>query len=331
MQEHCDRLVAARLQADIMGTDTVIVARTDAEAASLLDSNIDPRDHPFILGATNPNLRPVNEVMSAAAAAGASADKVNDIAKEWTASAGLMRYPEAVARAIERSGLPDAQTRLKHWASKAYTLGHDQARALAAELLGGPAKLPHFDWEAPRSREGYYKVRGGVDYCVARARAFAPHADLLWMETAKPILEEARQFAHGVHEAFPRQMLAYNLSPSFNWDSAGMTEAQMASFNRDLGQLGYVFQFITLAGFHADGLITARLSREYGQHGIIKYVDLVQRQERAEQVDLLTHQRWSGADLMDRQVRLATGGISSTSAMGEGVTEAQFKAPLARL
>jgi isocitrate lyase len=331
IQEHCDRLAAARLQADIMGTDTVIVARTDAEAATLLDSNVDHRDHPFILGATNPNSRSVNEIMAEAAKHGANADEINNLAQQWIIEAKLMRYPEVIAIAIQNSGQRNSLELLNKWNSVSYSLSHSEARILASKLLGGIHKLPHFDWEAPRSREGYYKIRGGVDYCVARARAFARHADLLWMETAKPNLDEAREFAHGVHEAIPHQMLAYNLSPSFNWDQAGMTESQMASFNQDLGKLGFVFQFITLAGFHADGLITARLSKAFGQDGIIKYVDLIQRQERHEQVDLLTHQRWSGADLMDRQVKLATGGISSTSAMGEGVTEAQFKQPRAKL
>ncbi|CAM9274621.1 unnamed protein product [Discosporangium mesarthrocarpum] len=234
-----------------------------------------------------------------------------------------MRYPEVVEAALHaQPGLRGRDQRLKEWSEKAYSLSHQEARNLAKALLDGSEVC--FDWEAPRSREGYYRIRGGVDYCIARGRAFAPHADLLWMETAKPNLHEARLFAEGVKATHPHQKLAYNLSPSFNWDAAGMSKVDMAAFNRELGRLGFVWQFITLAGFHSNGLIISRLAKEYGRHGVIKYVELVQRQEREEQVDLLTHQKWSGANLMDKQVNIITGGLASTSAMGEGVTEAQF-------
>ncbi|CAM9540038.1 unnamed protein product [Ectocarpus sp. 6 AP-2014] len=339
MQEHCDRLVAARLQADIMGTETVIVARTDAEAASLLDNNVDPRDHPFIMGATVPGTRrgevfrfcrPLNDLVREARAGGASFEAIDKLSKDWGEKAGLMRFPEAVEAAIHSMrGLQGRDQRLQEWKSKAYSLSNAEARVLSARLLGG--KQVYFDWDAPRSREGYFKLKGGVDYCVARQEtgcAYAQHADLLWMETAKPNLPEARAFAEGIHAAVPHQKLAYNLSPSFNWDAAGMSKQEMAAFNRELGRLGFVWQasdeFITLAGFHSDGLIVSRLAKEYGKHGVIKYVELVQRPERNEQVDILTHQKWSGANLMDKQVNIATGGLASTSAMGEGVTESQF-------
>ncbi|CAN0131923.1 unnamed protein product [Pylaiella littoralis] len=323
MQEHCDRLVAARLQADIMGTETVIVARTDAEAASLLDNNVDPRDHPFIMGATVPGTRALNDILREAQAGGATFAVVDNLSKDWSKKAGLMRFPEAVETAIHStSGLRGRAQRLAEWKSKAYGLSNAEARALSTRLLDG--KEVYFDWDAPRSREGYFKLKGGVDYCIARGRAYAKHADLLWMETAKPNIPEARAFAEGIHAAVPHQKLAYNLSPSFNWDAAGMTKQEMALFNRELGRLGFVWQFITLAGFHSDGLIASRLAKEYGKHGVIKYVELVQRPERNEQVDILTHQKWSGANLMDKQVNTATGGLASTSAMGEGVTESQF-------
>lgn len=124
---------------------------------------------------------------------------------------------------------------------------------------------------------------------------------------------------------FPHQMLAYNLSPSFNWDASGMTDQDLASFNDDLGRLGYTWQFITLAGFHSNGLIVTELARSFGDRGMLAYVQTVQRQERDKQVELLTHQKWSGAELIDNMVNVASGGISSTAAMGAGVTEAQFK------
>ena len=119
-------------------------------------------------------------------------------------------------------------------------------------------------------------------------------------------------------------MLAYNLSPSFNWDASGMSDNQLAIFNDELGALGFVWQFITLAGFHANGLIITELARSYGDKGMLAYVQSIQRKERDANVELLTHQKWSGAELVDQMVTTASGGISSTSAMGEGVTEAQF-------
>jgi len=144
------------------------------------------------------------------------------------------------------------------------------------------------------------------------------------METAKPILSQAQEFASGVHSYFPGKMLAYNLSPSFNWDAAGMGDAQIESFTGDLGRLGYVWQFITLAGFHSNGLISHQFVEGFAERGMGAYVEMIQRQERALGVELLKHQAWSGAGLMDSQVSIATGGSSSTAAMGAGVTEEQF-------
>jgi len=149
-------------------------------------------------------------------------------------------------------------------------------------------------------------------------------ADLIWMETKIPSLTDAEKFARGVKTIYPHQMLSYNLSPSFNWDASGMTDTQLSSFNDDLGKLGYVWQFITLAGFHSNGMITTELARSYGKEGILAYVRDIQRREREGKVELLTHQRWSGAELVDRMVSVASGGQSSTAAMGDGVTEKQF-------
>ena len=119
-------------------------------------------------------------------------------------------------------------------------------------------------------------------------------------------------------------MLAYNLSPSFNWDASGMTDRELARFNDDLGKLGYAWQFITLAGFHSNGLVVTKLSRSYANEGMLAYVRDIQRQEKVEEVELLKHQKWSGAELVDRMVNVASGGQSSTAAMGTGVTEDQF-------
>lgn len=173
-------------------------------------------------------------------------------------------------------------------------------------------------------REGYYQLRPGIEYCIQRARAYSPYADLIWMETKIPGIPDAAKFSQGVRSVHPHQMLAYNLSPSFNWDASGMTDAEIGRFNDDLGRLGYVWQFITLAGFHSNGLIITELARAFADRGMIAYCELIQRQEREKKVELLTHQRWSGAELIDQMVNVASGGVSSTAAMGEGVTEAQF-------
>merc|ERR1712187_51279 len=134
----------------------------------------------------------------------------------------------------------------------------------------------------------------------------------------------AQKFAKEVRAAVPHQMLAYNLSPSFNWDSAGMTDAQMESFIWDLAKLGFCWQFITLAGFHSDALGIDLFAREYAKHGMRAYVQLIQRQEREHGVETLTHQKWSGAELADAYLQTVTSGKSSTDILGAGVTESQF-------
>ena len=143
------------------------------------------------------------------------------------------------------------------------------------------------------------------------------------METATPNLKEASIFARSVKQIYPHQIFAYNLSPSFNWDATNMSDKELAEFNDELGRLGFTWQFITLAGFHANGLQVSTFAKNYGREGMLAYVRDIQRQERKHSVPLLTHQKWSGAELVDRMVNTATGG-SSTSAMGEGVTEKQF-------
>merc|ERR1712216_493861 len=152
---------------------------------------------------------------------------------------------------------------------------------------------------AARSVEGYYRIKGSNEFCIQRAIAFAPYADAVWMETGKPILAQAKQFATEVRAAVPHQMLAYNLSPSFNWDGAGMTEDQMESFVWDLAKLGFCWQFITLAGFHCDALSIDNFAKAYATKGARAYVELIQREERKNGVETLTHQKWSGSEIVD--------------------------------
>lgn len=329
VREHITRLAAARLQCDIMRTQTVIVARTDAEAATLLNNNVDDIDAAFILGSTNPNQQGLNallrELAESAAAAGAacedSAPRRAKLSAQWERKAGLATYPETVARAIAESpAVANKAQCLADWGARHRGLSLAAQRELAQQL----GVDPYWCCEKPRSVEGYYRVRGGVDYCIARAVAYAPYCDVIWMETKSPVLAEAQAFARAVRARWPGKMLAYNLSPSFNWDAAGLSDSQIRDFQLELGRAGFVWQFITLAGFHANSLITTHFARAYAKDYMLAYVNLVQRQEQRLGVSTLMHQRWSGAELADAMLRAATGGLASTAAMGEGSTEAQF-------
>ncbi|KAJ1645802.1 isocitrate lyase 1 [Coemansia asiatica] len=323
VSEHINRLVAIRAQFDIMGTETLLVARTDAEAATLLTSNIDPRDHPFILGSTNPKLPSLAAAMDEAQSRGLSGSDLERVEAEWNAAANVKTFAEAAADWARNAGLPDAK--IAEFNKQVAKLSNVEARALAMRVFGGRASEIFWDWDAPRPREGYYRYRGGTAACIMRAIAYSPYSDLLWMETAKPILGQAAEFASGVHAVYPEQWLAYNLSPSFNWDAAGLSDADMEAYIPGLAKLGFVWQFITLAGFHATGLSTDLFARQYAERGMHAYVNTIQRQERANGVETLAHQKWSGAKYVDSLMAIATGGVSATSAMGAGVTETQFK------
>jgi len=305
--EHAQRLIACRLQADMCNTKLVIVARTDAEAATMIDSNIDHLDHPFIKGATVAGVEPLYEAIR----------KGTD--KTWEDRSGCMTFPDAVARALKAKGV-DPSSWLRDSLGMSLPQMREAATALGVEVF--------FDWELCRSVEGYYRVQGSTQYCIQRAIAWAPYADCIWMETGKPILAQATQFANEVHAAVPHQMLAYNLSPSFNWDTSGMTDAQMETFIWDLAKLGFCWQFITLAGFHCNALSIDLFSKDYANRGAAAYVQLIQREERKHGVETLTHQKWSGSELIDTIGNIISGGMSSTGIMGAGVTETQFAAKL---
>merc|ERR1712190_367829 len=289
--EHIQRLIAIRLQADVLNSPLVVVARTDAEAATMIDSNIDPIDHPHIKGATMPGVEPLYEAIK----------KGTD--KDWEERAGCMTYPDAVAKALKAKGVDASK-----WLQDSLKMSLDEMKKAAAALGAGEV---FFDWNAARSVEGYYRIKGSTEFCIQRAIAFGPYADCVWMETGKPILSQAQKFAKEVRAAVPHQMLAYNLSPSFNWD---------------LAKLGFCWQFITLAGFHSDALGIDLFAREYAKHGMKAYVQLIQRQEREHGVETLTHQKWSGSEIVDEAGNIISGGTSSTGIMSAGVTESQFGA-----
>src|SRR3984885_12518396 len=226
--EAIHKLVAARLAADVMGVPTLILARTDADSATLLTSDIDPRDREFITG--------------------------------------------------------------------------------------------------ERTAEGFFRIRGGVKSAIARGLAYAPYVDLIWCETSKPDLAEAREFAQGIHAKYPEKMLAYNCSPSFNWKK-NLDDATIARFQDDLASMGYKFQFITLAGFHALNLTMFDLARSYKQSGMTAYCELQEKEfdsERNHEYEAVKHQRFVGTGYFDSVQQVITSGTASTTAL-EGSTEsAQF-------
>jgi isocitrate lyase len=309
VREHIDRMSAARLQCDIMGVETVLIARTDACSATFLTTNIDPRDHPFILGST----------VDIGPCEGCSIGET-----EWTKKAQLKTYPTAVADAMKAAGKSADQ--IKSWLKEANAMSNTQARARAGQL--GFSGV-FWCWDTPRAREGYYRVQGCTEYSIARAIAFAPVSDCIWMETATPDIHEADEFARGVHAAVPHQMLAYNLSPSFNWSGMkGMDDNAIRQFQKELGKRGFTWHFITLAGFHTNALAIDQFAKAYaGPDGVLSYVTMIQREEKRLNVETLTHQKWSGAELMDNAMMIATGGGSSTASL-KGATEDQFHAKL---
>ncbi|KAF7714984.1 Isocitrate lyase [Penicillium ucsense] len=321
ISEHINRLVAIRAQADIMGTDLLAIARTDSEAATLLTSTIDHRDHAFIVGSTNPNIEALNDLMVAAEQAGKNGPELQAIEDQWTTQAGLKLFDEAVIDAINAGAHSNKESLIEQYRETAKGKSNTEARAIAKGLIGADV---YWNWEAPRTREGFYRYQGGTQCAINRAVAYAPFADLIWMESKLPDYNQAKEFADGVHAAWPEQKLAYNLSPSFNWKKA-MPRDEQETYIKRLGQLGYCWQFITLAGLHTTALISHQFAKAYAQNGMRAYGEMVQEPEMEQGVDVVTHQKWSGANYVDNLLKMVSGGVSSTAAMGKGVTEDQFK------
>ncbi|MCS7190147.1 MAG: isocitrate lyase, partial [Fimbriimonadales bacterium] len=226
-REFIQKLVAARFAADVMGVPTILIARTDALNATLLTSDIDPYDQPFLTG--------------------------------------------------------------------------------------------------ERTYEGFYTVRNGIEAAIARGLAYAPYADMLWFETSTPDLNEARQFAEAIHKQYPGKLLAYNCSPSFNWKKL-LDADTIAKFQRELGAMGYKFQFITLAGFHALNYITFQLAKGYAQTGMTAYADLQEAEFKAREEGFRAteHQAFVGTAYFDMVQEAITGGQASTLAMHGSTEEEQF-------
>ncbi|MDL5376947.1 isocitrate lyase [Exiguobacterium mexicanum] len=223
-------LIAARLAADVMGVSTIIVARTDAHAANLITSDIDPIDHPFIVG--------------------------------------------------------------------------------------------------DRTPEGFYRTEAGIEQAIARGLAYAPYADLVWCETSEPDLDEARQFANAIHAKYPGKLLAYNCSPSFNWKKK-LSDEEIATFQQEIGAMGYKFQFVTLAGFHSLNFGMFELARGYKARGMAAYSELQQAEFSAEQhgYTATRHQREVGTGYFDEVSLVISGGQSSTTALAGSTEAEQFETP----
>jgi isocitrate lyase len=372
--EQIKRLNTARFQLDVMGVPGIIVARTDAEAANLIDSRADERDQPFLLGVTNlkiPSYKagylammrrfydqgvtelnghllyalPDGEYAAAdawlerhgiadAVAKAASAyqdsadhsvdalfDKVeSQFVDAWQLDAGLMTYGEAVAellefRESEGEQLPMSVAEWRRFAERApmYT-AREKARELGAAV--------GWDCELAKTPEGYYQVRGGIPYAIAKSLAAAPFADILWMETKTADLADAREFAEAIHAQFPDQMLAYNLSPSFNWDTTGMTDDEMRAFPEELGKMGFVFNFITYGGHQVDGVASEEFATALRQDGMLALARL-QRKMRLVESPYRTPQTLVGGPRSDAALAASSGRLATTKSMGKGSTQHQ--------
>jgi isocitrate lyase len=223
-------LISARLAADVMGVPTILVARTDADAANLVTSDVDPADHEFLTG--------------------------------------------------------------------------------------------------ERTMEGFYRTKAGLEQAIARGLSYAPYADVVWCETSEPNLEEAKTFAEAIHEKFPGKLLAYNCSPSFNW-KAKLSDEDIATFQDQIGAMGYKFQFVTLAGFHALNHSMFDLARNYRDRGMAAYSELQQAEFANEKhgYTATKHQREVGAGYFDDVAQVVAGGTASTTALAGSTEEAQFGTP----
>jgi isocitrate lyase len=199
--------------------------------------------------------------------------------------------------------------------------------ALSATLITSDVdERDHEFITGERTPEGYFRVEGGMDSAIARGLAYAPYADLIWCETSTPDLGEAREFADAIHERFPGKLLAYNCSPSFNW-KRHLDDDEIARFQRELGRMGYGFQFITLAGFHALNESMFELARGYAEEGMTAYVRLQEREFELEDEGYTAtrHQREVGAGYFDLVAEAVSGGESSTLALRGSTEEAQFQ------
>jgi isocitrate lyase len=316
--EHINRLVAARFQWDMMGSENLLIARTDSESGKLLSSAIDVRDHEFILGITE-DVEPLAEVLQAMELEGAPGAEIDTFEADWVEKHKLVTFDEAVEAHLKSEGTDPSEYLSKTAANRDMSLS--RRRILASQYSKSPVTWSH---DIPRTREGFYHYRAGIAAATKRAIEFGPYADLLWLETADPNVSKAAGFAKDIRTKHPGKRLVYNLSPSFNWMGQGFDEASLKSFIWDLAKHGFVLQLISLAGLHSTATISNELSKRYKDEGMLAYVNLVQRREKELGVDVLTHQKWSGASYVDGILGSIQSGSSSSKSMGEGNTEKGF-------
>jgi isocitrate lyase len=238
----------------------------------------------------------------------------------WTGQAQLMTYGSAVAAAMQTRMADGEQfdMTVEEWVefsehASFYEI-RERANALGIRIL--------WDCDLPRTPEGFYHVQGGIDYAIAKSLAAAPFADLLWMETKTADLEDAEKFAHAIHAKYPGKMLAYNLSPSFNWDTTGMSDEQMRHFPEELGKLGFVFNFITYGGHQIDGLASEEFATALKNDGMMALAWL-QRKLRLLESPYRTPQTLVGGPRLDGALMASTGRTAATKAMGKGSTQHQ--------
>jgi isocitrate lyase len=232
----------------------------------------------------------------------------------------LETYGDAVAELIafrEREGEP-LEMKVADWRQFAATASLYAAREKARELGVDVA----WDCERAKTPEGYYQVRGGIPYAIAKSLAAAPFCDILWMETKTADLDDARQFAHAIHSVYPDKMLAYNLSPSFNWDTTGMTDDQMRTFPVAIGKMGFVFNFMTYGGHQIDGVAAEEFATALRQDGMLALARL-QRKMRLVESPYRTPQTLVGGPRSDAALAASSGRTATTKSMGKGSTQHQ--------
>jgi len=318
--EHINRLIATRFQWDLMGTENLLIARTDSETGKLISSSVDARDHEFILGVTE-NVKPLAEALFELERSGVNGDEIGKVEEEWVARHKLVTFDEAVVDALKADGAP--QSRIEQYLSSTATRSNTDSRTLAKEILGRDI---FFSWDIPRTREGYYHFKAGIKAATKRSKEYAPYADMLWLETKKPSLPQARSFARDIRapgSPGEGKWMVYNLSPSFNWLAEGFDKARLKSFVWDMAKEGFVLQLISLAGLHTNAAATWELSQRFKTDGMLAYVELVQKKEKELRCDVLTYQMWSGANYVDGILQSITNS-SSTSSVGKDSTEHTF-------
>lgn len=315
---HISRLIATRLQWDIMNTENLVIARTDSETGNLLSSTVDPRDHEFILGVVEP-VKPLSEILYEAEAQGANSEQLNSVEQEWVENHKLYTFNEAVESKLKELKKMDLYA---NFLQQSQNKSLYDSKLIFKRLTGGEEIF--FDWEAPKTREGYYLVKASIDVAVKRVIEYAPYADLLWLETKTPDLKYAQEFAKRIHQVYPDKKLVYNLSPSFNWSAHGFTEHDLQQFIWDLAKSGFVLQLVSLAGLHTNAVSNYELSKNFKDQGMKAYVELVQRKEKEIGCDVLTHQKWSGANYYDDLISAVQSGSSQTSSVGKDSTEHSF-------